>query len=156
MLLLSLALTVLLATLFPVTLLLYDTLGIIVGSDLPRGIQGYIGWAIDYGPASLFSWWALRRLNVEPFAQQLVSGRRLIRIGLVLFGVYLFLALGGFVISAIPYGGGTVPRILGLLLAAVKGFLFAGIAIALCEELPAARARAPISAIGRPTHAVGT
>ena len=136
---LTLALMVLLAHLFPLPLILFDTLGIVVGEGLLPGPQKYLHWLITYGPFFIVSWYVLRGLNIAPFVGQLVRGRRLAKAGLWLYGLYLFLALGGFLLSAIPYGGGHVPKILGLLLVAVHGFLFAGLFVSLIKELPAAQ-----------------
>lgn len=138
-----LALTVLLASLFPLPSILYNTLGIIVGHGLLPGPQRYLSWFVTYGPFVIVSWYILRSLNVSPFVEHLARGRQLAKIGLWLYMLYLVLALGSFILSAIPYGGGSVPKVLGLLLVAVHAFLFSGLFIALFKELPAAQRSTP-------------
>ncbi len=137
-----LALTVLLASLFPLTSIFYNAFGIFIGQGLPPGPQRYLNWLLAYGPFLFVAWYMLRSLNVSPFIDQLPRGRRLAKAGLWLYALYLFLALGGVVLSSIPYGGGSVPRVLSLLLVAVHAFLFLGLFVALVKELPAAQAQA--------------
>lgn len=133
------ALTVLLASLFPLPSILNNTLGIIIGQSLLPGPKLYLYWFITYIPFIPVSWYMLRRLNVGPYVEQLPQGRRLAIIGVLLYLLYLFLAVGGFILSAIPYGGGAVPRALGLLLVAVHALLFSGLFVALFKELPTAQ-----------------
>ena len=137
--LLTLALAVLLAQLFPISVILYDSLEIIPGAALPAGLHAVLTWAIDYGPALLVAWWCLRRLGVHRVANELAAGRRFIKAGLLLYAIYLLLAASGLLVSAMPYGGGTIPRVLGLLLSAVRAFLFLGVVAALVYELPRLR-----------------
>jgi hypothetical protein len=133
-----LALTVLLESLFPLASMIHNAFGI----WLPPSPLHYLSWLLAYGPVLFVAQYMLRSLNVSPFIDQLPRGRRLVKTGLWLYALYLLLALGGVVLSAIPYGGGSVPRVLGLLLVAVRAFLFFGLFVALVKELPAARAQA--------------
>lgn len=137
MLSLILALTVLLADLFPVFRIVYSLPGI-------SGIEGelssmLLALLVDYGPALAVSQWCLRKLDVAPFVDQLPRGRKWIHRGIVLFAVYVALAVAGPFLTRAFYGIGLVGHVSDLLSMVAKGFVFAGLAVALCKELPMAQ-----------------
>jgi hypothetical protein len=131
---LTLALGIVLASLFHMTLLVYSANGISIGAGMQPGPQKYLTWAVNFAPHVALAWWTLHHLGIRPFLHQLTLGRRLAIVGLVLYGLHFFLS---FSLSPFPYG--EPPKILLLLLTAAKGFLLVGLFIALCKELPRAQ-----------------
>jgi hypothetical protein len=91
-------------------------------------------FAFTYALLLLAAWLILRRLGIPTYEAQLMHGHRLMKIGLALLGLYLLLAAAGFILSAIPYGGGKVPESLVWLAVGAKLPLFAGLARAMGKE----------------------
>ncbi len=141
MLILTLAFGVLLAHLFPLTTILYNATGIVLGGGLRPGAAYLVTWVLNYGPALALAWWSLNQLGIPRIAERLPRGRGLATTGVVAYVVYFALSTGGLLMSAIPYGGGFSIRLLGLLLVIAQALLFAGLFVAVCKEIPVARAR---------------
>ena len=80
--------------------------------------------------------WALNRLGVQGAASRLVGGRRLIAWGIGFYVAYWLLTSSGFLLSAIPYGGGAVPGGLIFVQFLAKGLVLVGLWKALLYELP--------------------
>lgn len=136
---LTIALTVLLSSLFPLITIIHGVSGVLIHQHVAHGWWGpIVYWSICYGPWLAISSYLLRRLKIASFAPQLSRGIRLAKIGLVIYAVYLVLVSADFVMRSIPYGGHSVFSILQLVAVFGRAFLFAGLALALVSELPAA------------------
>lgn len=134
-----LALAILLLQLFPVDWYLYTAFGVHhVGSDT---LQGHVILAIRYGIPLAASGWMLHCLEAARFVRELKVGLRWVTLGLTLYAVYFFLAIGSNVLGAIFFGPGGLSKRFDLLLLAGGVFLLVGVSTALCSELPRARLR---------------
>jgi hypothetical protein len=112
-----------------------------------RYVGVFVSLFVMYALPFVAAWLILRWLRIKPYVAQLTQGRHLMQIGLAVFGLYLFLAAGGKILSAIPYGGGHVPQALGWVALAAKLPLFAGLALAIGKEFPQAWVAAQLRAI---------
>lgn len=134
--LLTIALAVLLAQLFPLHFIIFEAFNISFSIPSLPGPRYMLDIILNYGPSLVIARWLLYRVGVPPVADKLTYGHRWIKIGIRLFLLYLILAFAGFLMSAVPYGGGAVPRVLSLVLVAAKALLFFGLVQSLVVELP--------------------
>lgn len=147
---LTIALTILLSSLFSLDLIIYMVSGVVIHKGMAPAWWGPIVYClVVYGPLLAIAWYVLRRLKIATFAAQLSRGILLAKIGLGIYAMHLALVFVGFILNSIPYGGrsaiGIGIGIFGMIPVIGRAFLFAGLAIALISELPAAE-RATIHA----------
>ena len=137
--LMIIALAALLHQLFPAFELLYNTLVTTFGrGSAMRPMANFI-LIVAYVPHLAVAWYMLRSINIGPYALQLVHGRRLIKLGLCVYAVYLLIAFYVQFFVKTPYDGVGLGRILGTLIFVTRALLFAGLFVALVKELPLAR-----------------
>ncbi len=143
---LTIALTILLSSLFSLDLIIYMVSGVVIHKGIAPAWWGPIVYClVVYGPLLAIAWYVLRRLKIATFAAQLSRGILLAKIGLGIYAMYLALVFVGFILNSIPYGGSSAIGIFGIIPVIGRAFLFAGLAVALISELPAAE-RAAIHA----------
>jgi hypothetical protein len=111
-----------------------------------RQVGGIASLVLVYAIPFVAAWLILGWLRVEPYVAQLKQGRRLMLVGLAVYGLYL--VLGADVLSAIPFRGGPAPvpqasHWAGLI---AKLPLFAGLALAIGKEFPQAWVAAQLRA----------
>ena len=102
-------------------------------------VSNVVGLVLNFAPALAIAYWALSRLDIVVAARDLTGGKRLIVFGLISYVVYWLLAFSGVLLSAVPYGGGTVPAFIVALQLVPKALLVAGLWKALLYELPATK-----------------